>query len=293
MGIVISSENRSGGQGKTTVIISLATAMSQAYPDKFFLIINTDPQNDCALQLGIDGKVEDKCISQFVLGERPLKEVAIPANSIEGKQRPNLFYVPAGANFANTVETMQEDYGVMKDMYDRLSPAAKRRGSQPEPLTPSEQFLDVLEPLKGNGPAVIFVDCPPSLGPLRQMVHWLADYVLVPVIPGLKEVAMTMQHTEDINQDIDLGARSKILHIIPNRFDTRLSLHQEFLDQLNQVYDGLMYPPIPSRTAVGQSSANGLSIMEADPRNPVSMAYKPLVAEVAKLAGLPPMDEEE
>ncbi len=36
MGIVVSSENRAGGQGKTTAVILLATALAHDYPDKDF-----------------------------------------------------------------------------------------------------------------------------------------------------------------------------------------------------------------------------------------------------------------
>lgn len=290
MGIVISSENRSGGQGKTTAVILLATILAQEYQNHDFLIVNTDPQNDCALQLGIDTKVNEKCLSQFVLGERTLADVAIVANSINGHRRPNLYYIPAGQHFAAEVERMQEDYGVMKDMYDRLSDSARRRQGVPVPVSPSQQFLDALLPLKQHGPAVIFVDCPPSLGPLRQMVHWLADYVVVPVIPGAKEVGMTIRHTKDISEDIDAGARSKVLAVIPNQFDTRLSLHQEFLRQLHVVYKELLWEPVPHRTAVGQAAANGYSIVETDPSNLVTMAYKKLAKRIAGLAGL---DEEE
>jgi cellulose biosynthesis protein BcsQ len=232
---VISSENRAGGQGKTTAVILLATALAHDHPNHDFLIINTDPQNDCTLQLGIDGAVGDRCLSQFVMGNRPISEVIVPANSVSGMKRKNLYYSPAGPRFAAEVERMQEDYGIMRDMYERLSEAARRR--QPPPVSPSQQFLDALMPLKKRGPNVIFIDCPPSLGPLRQMVHWLADYVVVPVVPGAKEVGMTMRHTRDLSEDIEAGAKAKILAIVPNQFDTRLSLHREFLQQLYQVYN--------------------------------------------------------
>lgn len=291
MGIVVSSENRAGGQGKTTAVILLATALAHDYPDKDFLIINTDPQNDCALQLGIDGAVGDRCLSQFVLGERGLSEVIVPANSVSGLKRKNLYYIPAGPQFAAEVERMQEDYGVLRDMYDRLSEAARRR--QATPISPSQQFLDALVPLKKRGPDVIFIDCPPSLGPLRQMVHWLADYVVVPVVPGAKEVGMTMRHTKDLSEDVEAGAKAKILAIVPNQFDTRLTLHNEFLAQLRQVYNGLVWGAIPHRTAVGQAAANGYSIMETDPGSPVATGYRLLAQKIARLAGLPAVDEEE
>lgn len=291
MGIVVSSENRAGGQGKTTAVILLATALAHSYPYNDFLIINTDPQNDCALQLGIDDRVGDRCLSQFVLGERTLGDVAVAANSMSGMKRKNLYYIPAGPQFAAEVERMQEDYGVLKDMYDRLSEAARRR--QAAPVSPSQQFLDALLPLKRRGPDVIFIDCPPSLGPLRQMVHWLADYVVVPVVPGAKEVGMTMRHTKDISEDIEAGASSKILAVVPNQFDTRLSLHREFLQQLHHVYNGLLWKPVPHRTAVGQAAANGYSIVETDPGNEVSSSYRLLAQKIARLAGLPAVDEEE
>ncbi len=291
MGIVVSSENRAGGQGKTTAVILLATALAQSYPEHDFLIINTDPQNDCALQLGIDGEIGDRCLSQFILEERQLGEVIVTANSVSGMKRKNLYYIPAGPQFAAEVERMQEDYGIMRDMHDRLSEAARRR--QSPPVTPSQQFLDALMPLKKRGPSVIFIDCPPSLGPLRQMVHWLADYVVVPVVPGAKEVGMTMRHTRDLSEDIEAGAKAKILAIVPNQFDTRLSLHREFLQQLYQVYNGLLWKPVPHRTAVGQAAANGYSIIETDPGSEVSSRYRQLAQRIAQLAGLPVVAEEE
>lgn len=283
--IAISSENRSGGQGKTTAIILMATALAQQYPDKDFLIINTDPQNDCALQLGIDNEVEDRCLTQYVLGEKKLTEVVIPANSVNGRQRPNLFYIPAGPNFAEAVEQMQEDYGVMVDLYGRLSAQARKK--QEPPLSPAHQFLEALLPLKQRGPAVIFVDCPPSLGPLRQMVHWFVDYVVVPVIPGAKEVGMTFKHTREISSDIEAGAGAKILAVVPNQFDTRLRLHQGYLEQLRSVYNGLLWEPIPQRTAVGQAAATGDSIMEVAPHNDVAVGFGRLAQKVAEMAKLP------
>jgi cellulose biosynthesis protein BcsQ len=287
--IAISSENRSGGQGKTTAIILLATALAKMYPDHDFLIANTDPQNDCALQLGIDQEIEDRCLTQYVMGERSLSQVTIPANSISGRNRNNLFYIPAGPHFAERIEEMQEDYGVLLDMYNRLSPAARKK--QEEPVSPSQQFLEALLPLKKRGPEVLFIDCPPSLGPLRQMVHWLVDYIVVPVIPGAKEVGMTLRHTQDISEDIEAGAQAKILAVIPNQFDMRLKLHQDYLSQLRQVYNGLVWEPIPQRTAVGQAAAMGNSIVETDPHNEVAAGFLRLAHRVARLAGLPAIKE--
>lgn len=291
MGIVVSVEARAGGVGKTTGVISLSTRLAHLYPENDFLIINTDPQNDCALQLGIDDRVGDRCLSQFVQGGRSLGQVAIAANAMNGRERRNLYYIPAGPNFATELERMQEDYGVLKEMYGRLSESARRK--QEAPPSPSEQFIAALAPLKKRGPDVIFIDCPPSLGPLRQMVHWLADYVVVPVIPGAKEVGMTMRHTKDVSEDIQAGAKARILAIVPNQFDTRLSLHREFLLQLHKVYNGLLYRPVPYRTAVGQAAANGHSIMEVDPGNDAAVTYSLLAEKLARLAGLPPIDEEE
>jgi cellulose biosynthesis protein BcsQ len=287
--IAISSENRSGGQGKTTAVILMATALARLYPNNDFLIVNTDPQNDCALQLGIEDEIGDRCLTQYVLGERKLREVAVAANSVSGRRRPNLFYIPAGPNFAEKLEQMQEDYGVMLDLYNRLSPAAQKK--QTKPISPAEQFLEALLPLKTVGPDVLFIDCPPSLGPLRQMVHWLADYIVVPVIPGAKEVGMTFRHTQDISEDVEAGAQAKILAVVPNQFDTRLKLHQDYLHQLQQVYNGLLWEPIPQRTAVGQAAAQGNSIIETDPTNEVAAGFIRLAQRIAKLAKLPSANE--
>jgi cellulose biosynthesis protein BcsQ len=292
MGLAISFEARAGGQGKTTGAIMVATWLAKKYPSQRFMIINTDPQNDCAVQLGIDRDViGDRCLTQYVLGEKTLREVLLVANSRNGHARPNLYYAPAGRSFAEIIEKMGEDYGIMQDMYNRLSDMARR--TQTPPASPSQQFLKVLAPLKTKGPAVIIVDCPPSLGPLRHMVHHLADYAVVPVVPGVKEMAMTILHTTDITDDLDAGARARTLAILPNQFNSRLSLHQEFLAQLRTVYNGLVSEPIPSRTAVGQAAAMGYALHEVDPDNEVSQQYARLGRKIASLAGLPKLKDEE
>lgn len=292
MGTVISSENRSGGQGKTTLVVNIATILAKLYPQEIFLIINTDPQNDCSLQLGIENVVGDRCLSDFVIGDKSFKEVAVVANSVCGINRPNLYYVPTGPNFAEVLEEMQADYGIMMDMHSRLS-ERKRKGMD-EPQSPAQQFLQALSPFKQRAkPCVVLVDCPPSLGPLRQMVHHYADFVLVPVIPGAKEVNMTVRHTNEISQDIERGARSRILGILPNQFNTQLKIHKEYMTQLEAVYNGLLLPAIPSRTAVGQAAAKGCSIFELDPTNEVALAYKKIALRIAKLAELPDIAIEE
>src|SRR6266571_1820890 len=144
-GKVYALANQKGGVGKTTTAINIAACLAEA--GERALVVDLDPQANATSGLGCRANGSS---SYDLLDGAPLEELAKPTRF------PNLYLVPSRPELAGAVvELARRDAG--------------------------ERFLaDSLAQSDGDW-SFVFLDCPPSLGPLTVNALAAADRVLVPV----------------------------------------------------------------------------------------------------------------
>jgi chromosome partitioning protein len=142
---VFAIANQKGGVGKTTTAINLAACLAEA--GERSLVIDLDPQGNATSGLG---ERANGTSSIDLLDGAPLRELAKPTRFA------NLDLIPAKPDLAGTAAELS------------------RRGD-------GERYLaDALAAANGDY-SFVFVDCPPSLGPLTVNALAAADRVLVPL----------------------------------------------------------------------------------------------------------------
>ncbi|MCB1717030.1 MAG: ParA family protein [Candidatus Competibacteraceae bacterium] len=293
--VVVSSEARKGGVGKTTNAFHMAVRLAEMTRPrgKNVLFVGLDPQGDAYRVLGFDHPPVNG-ISDLMMEEAGYKDAIVSADlsKVDPRlpKRPNLLYLAASDALTRTVKQLDDGAAALQQ--------GLKDGSLPKPLrTMLEQtgvrdataaFLEVMEPLRQNSRiAYIVLDCPPSIGPLQTAVHQFADFAVVPVIPGDQNVTMTFEHTQQIAQDRSQGCKIRILAIQPLRVDMQKQVHQFSMQQLQEVYGDLLMTPIPTRTAIQKGVSYGgysaWDIMDIDKSvEPVALAYDELIELVMK-----------
>src|SRR6266508_2958783 len=143
-GRIYAVANQKGGVGKTTTAVNLAACLAQA--GERVLLVDLDPQANATSGLGERANGASSC---------DLLDGVPPAELMRPTRFPNLDLIPSKPDLAGTAAEL-----------------ARRDG---------EQFLaETLAPA-GESHAFVFIDCPPSLGPLTVNALAAANRVLVPV----------------------------------------------------------------------------------------------------------------
>lgn len=283
---VISIEARKGGVGKTTLAWHVAAGIAKkCFPD-VVLYMHIDPQGDAYRQFGVEPN--GRCFSQLLLETAEPREVVMSINlEAEGSpDRSNLYYIPSSDNLTPAINQIQQDVGAMQELVGRMSDKERQRRGLETVDSLTDRFLNTVMPFKmSDGVKYIIIDCPPSLGPLQMGVHRFADWAVVPVRLGDADVTMTIEHTKQMAKDVEAGATMKLLSVVPNMTQMNLALHQALLHDLKKVYGrrGLLFEPIPLRTAIGQAqSIGGLTIWDYDPSSDVASIFDRLVEKVIR-----------
>src|SRR5512138_3620987 len=142
---IIAIANQKGGVGKTTTAVTLAHGLTLM--GKGTLLIDFDPQGQCATALGLDP--ESAAFRMLVAGDDPARLIR-----------------PTGRKALGLIAGNKET-GTAQIVLD-----ARR--------DPMSYVRDLLKPImRGNGEAPRFVvfDTAPSVGGLQERALWAADLV--------------------------------------------------------------------------------------------------------------------
>lgn len=249
MPTVYAIANQKGGVGKTTTAVNLAACVAEAGYES--LLIDIDPQSNATLGLGIDKHVQPTVYDALV-GDLALADTVL-ASSID-----KLGVIPAGPDLAGaTIELPRMD------------------GSE-------NRLRDALAPIRDRY-AFIFLDCPPSLGPLTVNALVAADRVIVPVqaeyfaLEGLAGLLDTLALVQR-----ELNPRLTVAGMLLTMHDGRTRLAQDVEREVREHFPSLVFETvIPRNVRIGESPSFGKPVIHYDPYCAGADAYFELAKEVA------------
>ena len=248
MGTVYALANQKGGVGKTTTAINLAACLAQA--GERALVVDLDPQANATSGLG---ERANGTSSYDLLDGAPLADLARPTRFA------NLELVPAKRDLAGAVvELARREDG------DRFLAQALSSGT--------EQY------------SYVFLDCPPSLGPLTVNALAAADRVLVPVqaeyyaLEGLSEILRSIELVRTrLNPRLVLGG------VLLTMVDRRTRLAADVVAEVRRhLGERVFRTSVPRAVRVAEAPSHGLPLTVYDPGSPAAHAYWKVASELVE-----------
>ena len=245
-GAVYAVANQKGGVGKTTTAVNLAACLAEA--GERSLVVDLDPQANATSGLG---ERAGESSSYDLLDGAPLSELTRPTRF------PNLDLVPALPELAGAVVELS------------------RRGD-------SDRFLAHALARAGESYAFVFVDCPPSLGPLTVNALTAADRVLVPVqaeyfaLEGLSQLLRSIDLVRS-----RLNPRLVLSGILLTMVDRRTRLSADVAKELRRHFGDLVFrTAIPRSVRIAEAPSHGLPVIAYDARSRGAEAYWEVAMEL-------------
>jgi len=249
MGTIYALANQKGGVGKTTTAVNLAACIAEAGYET--LLVDLDPQANATVALGLP-KGGDRTSYELLSGEARLEDV-VKRTDVE-----RLSIVPAGPDLAGASVELPG----LADSDHRLKAA----------LTDAKERY-----------RFIFIDCPPSLGPLTINALVAADRLIVPVqaeyfaLEGLAGLLDTLKLVQK-----DLNPRLSIAGMVITMSDGRTRLAQDVEREVRAHFPKLVFDTVvPRNIRISEAPSFGLPVTHHDPHCVGSDAYFELAKEVA------------
>ncbi len=246
MGTVFAVANQKGGVGKTTTAVNVAACLAEAGATT--LVIDLDPQANATSGLG---ERANGTSTYDLLDGAPLDELAHETGL------PNLYLIPSRPELAGAVVEL-----------------ARREDGEtflPEALAPVRQQYDF-----------VFIDCPPSLGPLTVNALAATDRVLVPVqceYYALEGLAQLLHSIELVRTR--LNPRLALAGMILTMVDGRTRLAADVAAEVRRHFGELVFNAVvPRSVRLAEAPSHGLPITVYDRGSAGADAYYRVASEL-------------
>jgi len=246
VGTILALANQKGGVGKTTTAVNVAACLAEAGART--LVVDLDPQANATSGLG---ERANGTSSYDLLDGAPLEEIA------HSTRFENLDVVPSKPELAGAaVELPGHGDG--------------------------ESFLAAaLEPAR-EAYSYVFVDCPPSLGPLTVNGLAAADRVLVPVqceYYALEGLAQLLHSVELVRAR--LNPRLALAGMLLTMVDGRTRLAADVAAEVRRHFGELVFDAVvPRSVRLAEAPSHGLPITVYDPASVGADAYYRVASEL-------------
>jgi len=238
-GTVYALANQKGGVGKTTTAINLAACLAEAGART--LVIDLDPQANATSGLGE---------SATGTSTYDLLDGAALDECVQHTRYENLDLVPSKPELAGAVVELAQ-------------------------LGDGESYL--AQSLEGarDRYEFIFLDCPPSLGPLTVNALAAADQVLVPMqaeyyaLEGLSQLVKSVELVRArLNPSLHIGG------VLITMLDGRTRLSSDVAEEVRRHFgDRVFKTTIPRSVRLAEAPSHGLPAIAYDRRSAGADAY--------------------
>ncbi len=242
-GRIYAVANQKGGVGKTTTAINLAACLAQA--GEQVLLVDLDPQANATSGLEERANGASSC---DLLDGAPPSELARPTRF------KNLDLIPSKPDLAGTAADLARRGDGERFLAETLAPAA----------------------------AFVFVDCPPSLGPLTVNALVAANRVVVPVqaeyyaLEGLSQLVHSLGLIRThLNPELSLAG------VVLTMVDGRTRLSSDVAAELERHFGQLLFRArVPRSVRVAEAPSHGEPVITYDPRSAGAEAYWKVAMEL-------------
>jgi chromosome partitioning protein len=246
VGTILALANQKGGVGKTTTAVNVAACLAEAGAKT--LVVDLDPQANATSGLG---EHANGTSSYDLLDGAPLEEI------VHTTRFENLDVVPSRPELAGAAVEL----------------AAHGDG---------ESFLaGALEPARETY-SYVFVDCPPSLGPLTVNGLAAADRVLVPVqceYYALEGLAQLLHSVELVRAR--LNPKLALAGMLLTMVDGRTRLAADVAAEVRRHFGELVFEAVvPRSVRLAEAPSHGLPITAYDPASAGADAYYRVASEL-------------
>jgi chromosome partitioning protein len=240
--------NQKGGVGKTTTAVNVGACLAEA--GERVLLIDLDPQANATSGLGVraNGATTHDLLDGIALGT-----LAKPTGF------PNLDLVAAKSDLAAAAVDLSLREGGERYLADAL-----------------EHDLDPY--------SFVFLDCPPSFGPLTVNALAAASRAIVPVqaeyyaLEGLSQLLGTVNLVK-----ANLNPALEVAGILLTMADGRTRLSTEVETELRRHFGGLVFTTtVPRSVRLAEAPSHGLPAIAYDRRSAGAQAYWKVAMELVE-----------
>ncbi|MBA2462087.1 MAG: ParA family protein [Actinobacteria bacterium] len=247
-GTIYAIANQKGGVGKTTTAVNLSACLAEAGEQA--LLVDLDPQANATSGLG---ERANGTSSYDLLDGAPVAEIARPTRF------DNLELVPAKPDLAGAAVELSRHSDGERYLRSSLARARDRYG-------------------------FVFLDCPPSFGPLTVNALAAADRVLVPVqaeyyaLEGLSQLLGSIELVK-ARLNPQLGIAGILLTMVDGR--TRLAADVEA--EVRRHFGDLVFTTtVPRSVRLAEAPSHGLPAIAYDRRSTGAEAYWKVAMELVQ-----------